>query len=350
MLAPDRPVGVGLIGCGTIAVTAHVPALQRLVGSARLVIAADVDAEAAERLATPLGAGWTTDVAHVVDHPDVEMVILATPEFGHRAQTEAAAAAGKHVLCEKPMAPSLADANAMIAACERAGIHLTVGHSRRATTRYTLARHLVGTGRIGELRLFRENERRGRAPLGQEGLYWSRNHWTGDPTRSVGVALTNAIHETDLFGWYVGSEPRTVHAETRVTREGGVVPDFISITATFANGAVAATEVNNSAPPGYPGYHQLELIGTEGRITAHDLDQQALTLFHDDGASAPDVFQRLLRFDDAYVSQLAQMIRAVRGGAAPSVDPRDARQALQIALAAVASAANGRPVHLRAEA
>lgn len=346
MSAPDRPVGIGLIGCGSIAATAHVPALQRAAGLARLVIASDVDASAAERLATPLGAAWTTELARVVEHPDVEMVILATPEFGHRAQTEAAAAAGKHVLCEKPMAPSLEDADAMIAACERAGVHLTVGHSRRATTRYTVARDLVRAGRIGELRLFRENERRGRAPVGQEGLYWSRRHWTGDPARSVGVALTNAIHETDLFGWFLGSEPRSVFAETRVTRLEGVVPDFISITARFANGAVAAAEVNNSAPPGYPGYHQLELIGTEGRITAHDLDQQALTLYRDEGASAPDVFQRLLRFDDAYLSQLVQMLRAVRGAGSPAVDPREARQALQIALAAVASAASGRPVAL----
>ncbi len=345
-----RPVGVGLIGCGSIAATAHVPALQRAAGLARLIIAADVDAGAAERLATPLGAAWTTEVARVCEHPEVELVILATPEFGHRAQTEAAAAAGKHVLCEKPMAPSVADADAMIAACERAGVHLTVGHSRRATTRYALAREVVRSGRIGELRLFRENERRGRARVGQEGLYWSRRHWTGDPERSVGVALTNAIHETDLFGWYLGNEPRTVFAETRVTRTNGVVPDFISITVAFANGAVASAEVNNSAPPGYPGYHQLELIGTEGRITAHDLDQQALTLYGDDGASAPDVFQRLLRFDDAYLSQLVQMLRAVRGGAGPAVDPRDARQALQIALAAVESASSGRPVALGARA
>lgn len=310
------------------------------------MIAADIDAAAAEGLAKPFGAAWSTSPDDVFGHPEVELVVLATPEFLHRAQTEAAAAAGKHVLCEKPMAPSLEDADAMIEACRRAGVRLMVGHSRRATSRYAAARQLVSDGRIGRVRVFRENERRGRAPLGQEGLYWSRRHWTGDPARSVGVALTNAIHETDLFGWFIGSTPVSVFAESRVTRAGGEVPDFISISVRYADGAVAGAEVNNSAPPGYPGYHQLEVIGTEGRLTAQDLDQQALSLYRDDGATAPDVFQRLLRFDDAYVAQLAQMVNAVRDGVPPPVDPSDARRALQIALAAVTSAASHRPVDL----
>jgi predicted dehydrogenase len=316
-----RPLGVGLVGCGSIAVTAHAPALAKLPKHARLIIAADVDAAAAERLASPFGAAWTTDADEVFARPDVDLVILATPEFLHRTQTEAAAAAGKHVLCEKPMAPSLADADAMIAACESAGVYLMVGHSRRATTRYALARRLVQEGRIGEVRAFRENERRARAPLGQEGLYWSRRHWTGDPERSVGVALTNAIHETDLFGWFLGAQPVSVYAESRVTRADGAVPDFISISVGYDNGAVAGAEVNNSVPPGYPGYHQFELIGTLGRVTAQDLDQQALTLYRDAGATAPDAFHRLLRFDDAYVAQLGHMVRAVRDGVPPPWRP-----------------------------
>lgn len=99
----------------------------------------------------------------------------------------------------------------MIAVCERAGVRLMIGHSRRFTGRYQEIR-----GAIGELRLVRENERRPRPPVGEQGGYWAPTHWSGDPAVSVGAALTNAIHETDLFGWYAGGEPLRVYAEHKI--------------------------------------------------------------------------------------------------------------------------------------
>ena len=339
-------VNLGMIGCGSIATTAHLPAIEKLTGMVRLVATADVDRQAAEAVAQKFGASAYSDYRKLLERRDIELVVVATPEFLHHEQVLAAAAAGKHILCEKPMAPSLEEADAMLVACERAGVKLMVGHSRRATTRYLLAKELVARGEIGEVRLFRENERRQRPPSGEQGVYWRPEHWTGDPERSVGVALTNAIHETDLFSWFLQAQPRSVFAESRTAREGNLVPDFISITVGYDNGAVAATEVNNSAPPSYPGYHQLEIYGTRGQITAKDMDQQALLLFQDKGASSPNASGRLLRFGDAYVAQLAQMVRTLREDAPIAVPSQQARQALQIALAAVTSAKEQRVVQL----
>ena len=343
-----KAVNLGMIGCGSIATTAHVPAIEKLTGMVRLIAAADVNYQAAEAVAQSFNASAYSDYHKLLERQDVELVVLATPEFLHHEQVLAAAAAGKHVLCEKPMAPSLEEADAMLAACEQAGVTLMVGHSRRATTRYLLAKQLIDRGDIGEVRLFRENERRQRPPSGEQGTYWRPNHWTGDPARSVGVALTNAIHETDLFSWFVQAQPVSVFAESRTAREGNLVPDFISITVGFDNGAVAATEVNNSAPPSYPGYHQLEIYGTRGQITVKDMDQQALLLYKDIDTTSPDAFSRLLRFGDAYVAQLAQMVRTIREGAPIAVPPQQARQALEIALAAATSAREQRVVHLAA--
>ena len=130
------PVKIGLIGCGSIARGAHLPAMDALRDRVALVAAADLNREAAQAAASSWGADAYADGRRVVDREDVEAVVITTPEAAHREWTVAAAAAGKHVLCEKPMAPSLDDADAMVDACRRAGVHLMIGHSRRFTRRY----------------------------------------------------------------------------------------------------------------------------------------------------------------------------------------------------------------------
>ena len=168
------PVRLGLIGCGSIAFSAHLPAIARLPQLVRLVATADVNFAAAEQAATcSAGAQAYRDYRQLVERDDIDMVLLAAPEYWHRDQVEAAASAGKHVLCEKPMAPTLADADAMIDACERAGVRLMIAHSRRFTRRYQEVRAAIDRGEIGEVLLVRENERRSRPVPGQPGYYWS---------------------------------------------------------------------------------------------------------------------------------------------------------------------------------
>ncbi len=343
-----EPVRIGLIGCGGIAQSAHLPAIARLPGLVRLVAAADVREEAARAAAAPFGADAYTDYRQILARPDVDMVILCTPEFAHREQTEAAAAAGKHILSEKPMAKTVAEADAMIEAARRAHIRLMVGHSRRFTGRYQEVRQAIDAGEIGEPRIVRENERRSRPPAGRESSYWTPKHWTGDPAVSVGAVLTNGIHEADLFRWFAGSEAVRVFAEHKTTRPGNLVPDFITFTVNFANGAVASGEVSNCLPPGYPSYHQLEIFGTRGAIRAKDHDQQSLVRFAEGGAGHPDSYRLLLHVQDAYVSELAQFVQSWRDDRPVPLPAEEAREALRLGLAADESARTGRPVDLTA--
>src|SRR5689334_18391643 len=99
---------VGLIGCGGIAQRAHVPALQRLRSIVRVTRVCDVRDEAARRVAETFRCAWSTDYRDVVEDPTLEAVVICTPEFLHAEQAVAAANSGKHVLCEKPMARTLA--------------------------------------------------------------------------------------------------------------------------------------------------------------------------------------------------------------------------------------------------
>lgn len=342
-----QPLRMGLIGCGSIARAAHLPAMRSLSDRVRLVATADVDESAARSAAAPWGAVACADGHELLRRPDVEAVMIATPEVAHREWTEAAAAAGKHVLCEKPMASALADADSMLSACRNAGVHLMIGHSRRFTRRYIEIRRAIERGEVGVVRLVRENERRSRLREGASGGYWSAAHWTGDPAVSVGAALTNGIHEADLLRWFTGSEPVSVCAEHKVTVAGNRgVPDFLTYTVRFASGAIGSSEISNCLPPGYPAFHQCEIYGTRGAVRAKDHDLVSVTRYRDEGIDFPESDRILLHNPTAYVREWAGFLDTVQRGRPLPMPPEEAREALRLALATVESARTGKVVRL----
>ena len=161
--------------------------------------------------------------------------------------------------------------------------------------------------------------------------------------------MLNAIHEADLLRWFIGAEARSVYAEFAVTIEGNVgVPDFISLTVNFTNGAIGSAEVTNCAPPGYPAFHQMELYGTEGAIRAKDHELIGLTRFTAEGADFPGTFDMLLHNKPAYVRELAELLSAIREKRPVCMPPTEARAALAIALAAQELARSHRVIELGA--
>jgi len=344
---------VGLIGCGSIALGAHVPALARLTSVARLVSICDVRVDVAEQTARSLGVEeWTGDVYHLLGNPSIDAVIITTPEFLHAEQVIAAARAGKHILCEKPIAATLAEADAMIAAAHQAGIHFMVGHSRRFTARYLTVRQELDSGSLGEPILIRENERRPRAQYSVLNL--SVDEWQPDADRpqswkdiarfSGGVARGHAIHEMDLFRWFAGAEARSVYAESKITVPGREVPDAFTVHVEFENGVLAACDLYTQAPTGYPYYHQLEIIGTRAVLRARDTDMITLMKFDAQGSHFPTAYETLLHINDAYVNEQRLFFESILHGSPVPLDPADARAALEMALAATHAAATGERV------
>jgi predicted dehydrogenase len=347
------PLRVGLIGAGTIALSAHLPAIARLKGQVELVAIADVRRDVAERAAARFGADAAyEDYRELLDRKDLDLVDICTPEFLHAEQTIAAAAAGKHVLCEKPMAASVAEADAMLDACRRAGVRLMIAHSRRFTPRYRRIREAIDRGEIGEVRFVRENERRPRAmysALAEPTDYWNPRSAEGDNRPwislagySQGAALTNAVHETDLIRWFVGAEAVSVYAESRIADPEGEVPDFLTCLIRFANGAVGGAEVVNGLPSDYSVYHMMEVIGTEGVARAFDTEMAPLRVSSSTGARFPANWDTLLHIGAAYESEIRGFAKAILDDTSVPMDPWEARQALAISLAAVQSSAEGR--------
>lgn len=348
-------LNVGLIGCGSIALSAHLPAMQHLTSLAKLRWVCDIRRNAAEQTARSAGIDrWTTEYRQILDDPAVDAVVITTPEFLHAEQTIAAAEAGKHILCEKPISATLAEADAMIEAAERAGVKLFIAHSRRFTRRYQEIRRLLDEGTIGEPVLIRENERRPRAQYSVLNL--PVDIWQPDPERgrewkdlkeySGGVARGHAIHEMDLFRWFAGSDAVSVMAASQIILEGREVPDTLSFQVDFENGTLAACDLYTQAPTGYPYYHQLEIFGTEGLLRARDSDMIAVSRFDAGGMSYPTAYETLLHINDAYIEEHRLFYEAMIEDSDVPLDPRDARAALEMSLAATQSAETGRRVRL----
>lgn len=343
----------GLIGTGTIAHSAHLPAMQYLRHDIELIAVADIRAEAAQTAVTKYGAKAAySDYRELLARDDIDFVDICTPEFLHCEQVVAAAEAGKHILCEKPMAASVAEADRMIAAAKANDVMLMIGHSRRFTDRYRHAWQAVAEGRVGNVQIVRENERRPvsmYSGLGLDTGYWSPGGdkpWISDPEYTQGAALTNAVHEMDLARWFAGADALSVQAESRIAGAGVEVADFLSYTITFKNGVIGGAEIVNNLPSGYPYFHMLEIYGDQGYVRADDPDQSPYEVWRDGSMHYPANFDQLLHIDNAYIREIGWFVRAIQLGAPPPLDPWDARQALALSLAAVESSKSGRTVHL----
>lgn len=355
-MGTSRRLRAGLIGTGTIAFSAHLPALRVLNHLVELVAVADIREENAARAAREYGAqAYYSDYRELLARGDLDFVDICTPEFLHAEQTKAAAAAGVHVLCEKPMSATLEEADRMISACHRAGVKLMIAHSRRFIGRYQHIRAAIDRGDIGEVRYVRENERR---PLSMyDSLNLGTGYWTPEGDRpwilkagySQGAALTNAVHETDLARWFIGANPRSVYARAQIVTPGAEVPDMLTYTIEFENGAIGAAEVVNQLPRGYPYFHLMEVIGREGRITAQDPYMSPLTVASMDGMTQKLNFPTLLHVDRAYVNEIEAFATAILEDTDPPLSPQDARAAVALSLAAVRSSELGVPVSLPLE-
>src|SRR5512143_3038810 len=147
----EKQVGIGIVGTGTIA-QSHLQSLQA-VPTGKAVVVFDVIAERAEATAKRFGVpNIATSLDQVLERDDVDGVIVATPPFAHAAPTIAALKAGKHVLCEKPFALDVAEAEDMVATAERTGMYLACCSARnRLTPQETRAHHMIEKGDLGDV-------------------------------------------------------------------------------------------------------------------------------------------------------------------------------------------------------
>ena len=336
MTSAAGTVGVALIGSGRMGAF-HGTTLGLRLPGARLVAVADPAPGAAERLAEAAGgARACTDPDEVFADPEVEAVVIAAPARVHTDLVVAAAAAGKAVFCEKPMALTLADADRAITAAEAAGVVLQVGFNRRFAADWSAARELLDNGRLGTPRLLRSVTR---DPGGFHPARVAPNT----------IFLETLIYDFDTLRFLnPGAEPVEVFATATALvepdwRDRGLL-DTAVVVVRFDNGAVGTAEACFEASYGYD--VRGEVFGSGGMATMGDGRRSGMVFSGPHGRVVDTARGDQELLHAAYVAELAAFTDAVRDRTAVPVTGHDARSALAIALAAAESVQSGAPVRL----
>jgi len=332
MTPPDgeAPVGVGVIGASSwVAGEAVLPALVASPG-VRLVAVGSRDPVAAADVAARFGAPHHfAGYEAVIAHPDVEAVYIPLPNGLHREWTQRAAAAGKHVLCEKPLAPTAADARAMVAACEAAGVVLMEAYMTPFHPRTEAVADLLARGGIGQPRFARAAFT---FPLTDEANYRWLPGQGGGALLDVGVYCLTPLID-------IGGDPGTVAAQA-VTAVSGVDVTF-SGWLGFADGFSGAFICSFEAPE----HQHLEVVGTHATLAVDVPFAGAATdtrarLHHCDGrveaVDAPD--------GDPYLAMVGHFAAVVRRRTTLRRPPQESVRLLGVVDRLRAAADVGRPV------
>lgn len=258
-------VGWGIVGLGRIAGTEIAPAIAALPNS-RLVGVVSRDAGRAKEFARAHGAQSAYDnYDRILADPDIDVVYIATPNALHADQAVAAARAGKHVQCDKPLATSVAEAERVVAACDAAGVQLGITFQTRNHEGMDRIREVVASGEIGRVVLAEVEMSPGRTLL---------KGWRTDPSLA-GLGTTNnvGVHAYDLLRYLLGAE--VVEASAMFGYEPGLALDTVSLALLrFDTGTLAYVNVNQATP-----HHRPDLVvhGTEGRVLGTNVTRPGLT-------------------------------------------------------------------------
>ena len=263
--AAARRLGWGVVGCGWVARDYGAPGIGASANG-RVAAVFDVDPAASARLAEglPGAVAARPSLAALLADPGVEAVYVATPNHRHAEVVGACAAAGKHVLCEKPMATTLGDARRMVDACGAAGVLYATAFDQRFHAAHRRLRDLVAGGALGVVSQARVHYA---CWLPAD---WAPDNWRVDPRRAGGGALVDlAPHGVDLLPMLLGDDWDVLVALTQSKVHGYAVDDGAVLAGRTLGGVVASIQVAYNCPDAYP-RRRLELIGTRAMAVATD--------------------------------------------------------------------------------
>jgi len=321
----DAQLRIGLIGAGHFARN-HVEALGGFADRARIVAYARQDPDRGFPEAEAAGAQRLAAEA-LIASPDVDAVLVCTPNHLHRQYAEAGLRAGKHVFCEKPLALTAADADAVLEAASATDAVFMVGHLARHIPAYAAVAGLLETGRLG-------------TPVA---AYANRMHcggggrsWRMDPNVGGGVVFDLLVHDLDLLNWYLGP-PVSVVARGRRHAQGGY--DYIAATFAYADGKVAMAEGGFVFRPPAGLRATTRVVCERGHVEVNTHDKECpIRVFEEDRPEEiiPVKLDNLLV--DGLAAEFGEFFDAVDGRPRGRLRPEDARLAVACAEAVVRAA------------
>ena len=321
-MTKNGKVGIGIIGFGGIAKGAHAPAYRKLPDECEIVAVADILPEC---LTEAQSDKWNiphafADYHKLLEMPEIDAVSVCTPNFAHKQPTIDAFAAGKHVLCEKPMAMNAGEAREMIAARDKSGKKLVIGYNVRFSAASQAVRRAVDAGLTGEVYHARAQALRRRG-VPSWGVFTQKDKQGGGPLIDIGV------HITDLTLWLM-NHPKPISASgqtfTKFGTKHGVlgqtgqwnpdiytVEDFASALIRFENGATLSLESSFIANLG-ESVVSTHLFGDKGGVFLDSLNNKAQFFREEFGTLTNSEPGWLPKIDSAHGEEIKAFVRAVK--------------------------------------
>ncbi len=329
--AQGAVVTVGIVGAGQVG-QKHAQAFARLGPDVQVLGVADVDARRAADLAASCGTRAFEDYRALLGlTPDIAVICL--PHHLHREVGLAAAEAGSHILMEKPLANTLEDAHAILEACRKGGVRLTVSFVHRYRVEFQEAYRLIRAGKIG-------------TPVAMVDLFGlpGGNHvpaWVWQKRCSGGgILMYSGIHSVDWQRWLLGAEVEEVFCRTLTYGPGMDVENGLVATLAFANSCVGTVIGNQPPYQVTPCTRETEIYGTSGCLRIRSGE-------HLTYSSDTEAYRLEVNRDDPFVTQAGEFVRSVREGREPWITGEHGLRALEICLAIYRSAEVNRPVPVR---
>lgn len=319
-------IGVCVIGSGRAGMI-HAVNFAKNVPGAELVALVDPVEETVRSACAELGVekGYASHTQAIEDK-SVDALVIVSPTKFHRDIVVEAAAAKKHILCEKPMAMTVGECDDMIAATDRAGVVLQIGFMRRFDAGFRRAKAIVESGEIGDVVMVRSNTRGPSVP----------QPWMYDIKKSNGPLAEVNSHDIDTLRWFTGSEFRTVYAvggNYRCPDAKKDWPDFydnVIVAATFANGMQGM--MDGAQGVGYAYDARVEILGTKGCVFIGRLQDEAVLTCTAGGGTGTEPLVASWRglFREAYLNEDTAFIDSVRKGLPPQVSGHDGKMAVRV--------------------
>lgn len=328
------PMRIGLFGAGRIG-DRHARTVANHLTGAELAAICDVDFDAARQLAERTGCEFATaDPADILNDPSIDAVIIGSSTDSHAPLIEAAAAAGKQIFCEKPIALDLQTTDRAIAAVANAGVQLQVGFQRRFDKAYAKVSNMIADGSLGAIEMVRDTMRDPNPP-----------HESYIPT-SGGLFRDMVIHDFDCVRWLIGSEPVDIFAmganlvDPVFGKYGDI--DTCVVTISFESGALAAIDASRRSGFGYD--VRTEIFGSAGAVMIGDGRETPMIKLDRTGVWSDHIYWFLERFDAAYVAEIEAFVACIREDRPVTVTGADGRAALAMAYAAEAAVTAREPI------
>lgn len=337
----DAQLNLAMVGCGDIA-GAYLDSAPK-TRRCRIVQVMDVNLSLAEQRGKAQGVPSTSSYEEVLANPAVDAVILSVPHFLHAPMTIQALEKGKHVMCDKPIATTVADGKQMIATAKRTGRKLNINYAMRCGDKARFARHLIHEGLLGEIIAINITS----ASMKPED-YWSRGwakvtqtDWRKSKTKSGGgVTLMNASHHIDLLFHLTGQSAVSVagFAGTLNSPTGVEVEDCAVGALKLRNNGIMSVIASSCYAGGLTAH--LSVLGKKGQIEMHTGTNQTLRVFLMDAGTRnikTHAWEELpvptSVTPGGYVDLLDEFAAAVLDDAPVPVDPQDALHTLACVLA-----------------